>query len=217
DGMDMSAFQCDVGLGVVISFRQGVPYKKRYRKFIIRQTDYPNDYEMLKEVIIRHFQNLQESALPLPDLLLVDGGIGQLHVALTTLQELGVSVPVISLAKEWEEIYLPGNDSPLRLSSQSEVLQLLQRIRNEAHRFAITFHRVRRNKKLFSSFLSQVEGIGPVRTKRLLTHYDSLWDILQVSPEEISKNLRIPLTSIVNLQKRLKEAYTGEFQGNSKK
>lgn len=217
EGIDISNFQGDEAVGVIVSFRQGVPYKKRYRKFIIRQADYPNDYGMLKEVVQRHFRKLQESALPLPDLLLVDGGIGQLHVAVNTLQELGVSVPVISLAKEWEEIYFPGNDTPLRLSSQSEVLQLLQRIRNEAHRFAITFHRMRRNKKLFSSFLSQVEGIGPVRTKKLLAHYDSLWDIIQVSPEEISKNLRIPLTFVMDLQKRLKETYADEFQRNSQK
>ncbi|MCX7667814.1 MAG: excinuclease ABC subunit UvrC, partial [Atribacterota bacterium] len=205
EGMDISTFQGDEAVGVVVSFRQGVPHKKRYRKFIIRETDYPNDYEMLREVVRRYFKDLERSSLPLPDLLLVDGGAGQLHVATSVLQELRVPVPVIALAKEWEEIYIPGRDDPLRLPPQSEVLQLLQRIRNEAHRFAITFHRLRRNKKLFSSVLLEVKGIGPERRRKLLSNYDNLADILRVPPEEISKNLRIPLDAVVDLQKRLGE------------
>ncbi|MEN3186649.1 MAG: excinuclease ABC subunit UvrC [Atribacterota bacterium] len=205
EGMDISTFQGDEAVGVVVSFREGVPYKKRYRKFLIRETDYPNDYEMLREVVQRYFNDLKRSSSPLPDLLLVDGGLGQLHVTTSTLRELGISLPVLALAKEWEEIYIPDQGEPLRLPPQSEVLQLLQRIRNEAHRFAITFHRLRRNKKLFSSVLLEVKGIGPERRRKLLSSYDTLLDILQVSPQEVSKNLRIPLPAVVDLQERLKE------------
>lgn len=215
EGMDISTFQGDEAVGVVVSFRQGVPYKKRYRKFIIRETDYPNDYEMLQEVVRRYFKDLERSSSPLPDLLLVDGGIGQLHVATSTLQELGIPVPVIALAKEWEEIYIPGKDCPLRLPPQSEVLQLLQRIRNESHRFAITFHRLRRNKKLFSSILLDVKGIGPERRRKLLSSYDNLMDILRIPPEEISKNLRIPLHAVIELQKRLGEGTKGGISRHS--
>lgn len=217
EGMDVSTFQGDEAVGVVVSFRQGTPYKKRYRKFIIRETDYPNDYEMLREVVRRYFRDLAKSSSPFPDLLLIDGGVGQLHVAMAALQELGISLPVVALAKEWEEIYLPHQDVPLRLPPRSEVRQLLQRIRNEAHRFAVTFHRLRRNKKFFSSVLSEIEGIGPERKRKLLTSYDSLLDILQVPPEEVSKNLRIPLASVLALQKRLREALPNGFSRSSQK
>ena len=217
DGMDVSTFQGDEAVGVVVSFHQGKPYKKRYRKFIIRKTHYPNDYEMLREVVQRYVRDLKKSSLPLPDLLLVDGGIGQLNTVFSALEELGVSVPVISLAKEWEEIYTRDRNAPLRLPARSEVLQLLQRIRNEAHRFAITFHRLRRNKKLFSSMLSEVAGIGPERRRKLLSSYDSLLEILKVAPEEISKNLRIPLPVILNLQGRLREVFQDGVSGNSQK
>ncbi|MGC8777131.1 MAG: UvrB/UvrC motif-containing protein, partial [Candidatus Caldatribacteriaceae bacterium] len=211
EGMDISTFQGDEAVGVVVSFRQGTPYKKRYRKFIIRETDYPNDYAMLREVVRRYFKDLTKSSSSLPDLLLVDGGIGQLNITISALKELGISVPVISLAKEWEEIYVSDRSIPLRLPARSEVLQLLQRVRNEAHRFAIAFHRFRRNKKLFSSMLTDIEGIGPERRRKLLSHYDNLLDILGVPPEEISKNLHIPLPIVVNLQKRLKEAFKDGF------
>lgn len=217
DGMDVSTFQGDEAVGVVVSFHQGKPYKKRYRKFIIRKTHYPNDYEMLREVVQRYVRDLKKSSLPLPDLLLVDGGIGQLNTVFSALEELGVSVPVISLAKEWEEIYTKDGNAPLRLPARSEVLQLLQRIRNEAHRFAITFHRLRRNKKLFSSMLSEVAGIGPERRRKLLSSYDSLLEILKVAPEEISKNLRIPLPVVLNLQGRLREVFQDGVSGNSQK
>ncbi len=217
EGIDISTFQGEEAVGVIVSFQHGLPYKKRYRKFIIRETDYPNDYLMLAEVVRRHFERLKKHALSFPDLLLVDGGIGQLHAVLEVLQSMAITVPTISLAKEHEQIYIPAQNTPITLPSHSEELKFLQRVRNEAHRFAITFHRVRRNKKLFSSLLEEIEGIGPMRQQKLLSHYDSLLEIAQVPPEEISKNLRIPLPTVIHLQKRLREVSSGEIQRSSEK
>ena len=106
EGVDISTFQGGETVGAVVSFKNGLPDKNNYRKFIIRETDYPNDYECLREVLERHLRSLQEKSSPFPDLILVDGGIGQLNVALEVLENLGVEVPVVSLAEEWEDIYL---------------------------------------------------------------------------------------------------------------
>ena len=206
EGVDISTFQGGDTVGAIVSFKRGLPDKNNYRKFIIREIDYPNDYECLREVLERHIRSLQEKSSPFPDLLLVDGGIGQLNVALEVLERLGVEFPVLSLAKEWEEIYLPGKSFPLRLPPHSEALQFLQRVRNEAHRFAITFHRLRRNKQSFGSILEEVKGIGPGRKKKLLSAFDDLREILEVDSREISKNLGIPEKTIEEVKKHLERS-----------
>lgn len=211
EGVDISTFQGGETVGAVVSFKNGLPDKNNYRKFIIRETDYPNDYECLREVLERHLRSLQEKSSPFPDLILVDGGIGQLNVALEVLENLGVEVPVVSLAEEWEDIYLPGEHQPLRLPPHSEALQFLQRVRNEAHRFAITFHRLRRNKQSFGSILEEVKGIGPKRKKKLLSAFNDLREILEADSREVSKNLGIPEKTIEEVKKQLEKNLSRGF------
>lgn len=208
EGVDISTFQGDEAVGVVVSFLDGNPNTKRYRKFIVRSEGHPDDYGMMREVLLRYFMGLQSRGADFPDVLLLDGGKGQLNVACEVFRELGVTCPVLALAKELEEVYLPGREAPLLLPPHSEVLQFLQRVRNEAHRFAITFHRVRRNKKSFGSLLAEVEGIGPKRREKILAAFEDLASLCTADPEEVGKRLRIPKAVIVKLQNKLREVYS---------
>ena len=123
---------------------------------------------LIEETLTRHFNKLIQNQTELPNLLVIDGGIGQLNSALKVLQKFSLTIPVLSLAKENEEIFLPGKSISLRLPPENSSLQFLQRIRNEVHRFVITFHRVRRNKKMFSSLLDDIPG-GPQRKQVVLS------------------------------------------------
>lgn len=207
EGVDISTFQGTEAVGVVVSFLDGLPYPKRYRKFIVRSEGHSDDYGMMREVLLRYFRGLQSKNIALPDVLLLDGGLGQLNVALGVFEELGVSCPVLALAKEFEEVYIPQRDDPLTLPLHSEILQFLQRVRNEAHRFAITFHRVRRNKKSFGSILEEVEGIGPRRRQKILAAFEDLAAFCAADPEDTGRRLRIPKEVIVNLQRKVQEVY----------
>ena len=155
--------------------------KRDYRRFKIRDVPGNDDFAAMEEVLTRRFtQLLEERALPLeersgkfsypPQLLLVDGGKGQLGVASGVLESLGLAseIPVASLAKQFEEVFVPGQADPVRLPRQSEALFLLQRLRDESHRFAITYHRQLRNKRMTKSVLDDIAGLGPKRKKRLV-------------------------------------------------
>jgi len=172
-----------------VSFEMGEPNKSGYRKYKIKEADSQDDYGMLYEVLKRRFQRgladtEHKESLPFPDLLIVDGGKGHLKIALRVLAELNITtVDVIAVAKEMgrhdkgvtaEQIFLPNRKDPLILKPNSPLLFLLQRIRDEAHRFAITFQKERRKKRTFESELDTLAGIGPVKKKRLLTHFGSL-------------------------------------------
>lgn len=215
EGVDISTFQGDEAVGVVVSFLDGNPYTKRYRKFIVHSRGHSDDYGMMREVLSRYLRGLKSRSADFPHVLLLDGGKGQLNVALEVFQELGTSCPVLALAKELEELYLPGREDPLLLPSHSEVLQFLQRVRNEAHRFAVTFHRIRRNKKSFGSLLEEVEGIGPKRRERILASFENLESLCVADPEEVGKRLKIPKETIVRLQKKLQEVYQHGFSSTS--
>jgi excinuclease ABC subunit C len=186
----------------MVVFEQGVPKKKHYRSFNIRSVNGPDDFASMEEVLTRRFnrwQLIQEAELApgkkpdssfalLPDLLLVDGGKGQLSRAVAVLQrfELFEKVPVAGLAKQNEELYLPGRPKPIVLPRRSQGLFLVQRVRDEAHRFAIRAHRRLRTKKGIASRLDGVPGIGPARRKALLDHFGSIQDIQDASIEELS-------------------------------
>ncbi len=215
EGVDISTFQGDEAVGVVVAFLDGDPYTKRYRKFIVRSEGHPDDYGMMREVLFRYFKGLQSGNIDFPDVLLLDGGKGQLSVALEVFRELGISCPVLALAKGFEEVYLPEREDPILLPSHSEVLQFLQRVRNEAHRFAVTFHRVRRNKKSFGSLLEEIEGIGPRRREKILAAFEDLASLCTADPEEVGKRLRIPKDVIVKLQRKLQEVYQYGFSNTS--
>lgn len=132
----------------MVQFRNAKPDKNNYRRFKIRTVDYIDDFDSMREVVRRRYKRLMEEKAEMPNLIVIDGGLGQLSVALDEITKLGVNVPIISLAKQFEEIYRPGIQSPLRLSKKSKALHLLQQIRDEAHRFAITYNRLLRKKKL---------------------------------------------------------------------
>lgn len=199
------------GTSIVASrvvFVQGTPRKSEYRKFNIRTVGHegPDDYQSMREALTRRFtrylnstenpepllpgkQDRDETWRLLPDLLLIDGGKGQLGVAVEVLKEFGLAeqVPVASLAKQFEEIYLPSNPEPVILPRRSEALYLVQRVRDEAHRFAITSHRQQRAKKGLVSRLEQIPGIGPKKRKALLTAFGNSIDaIRQASVEELT-------------------------------
>ncbi|OGO25573.1 MAG: excinuclease ABC subunit C [Chloroflexi bacterium RBG_16_52_11] len=198
---DISNTQGTAAMGSMVVFEQGVPKKQHYRHFKIRSVEGPDDFASMEEVLIRRFNRWQAaqevSEAPgkkpdqaftlLPDLLLVDGGKGQLGRAIAVLERFGLLgiIPVAGLAKQNEELFLPGRATSLLLARHSQGLYLIQRVRDEAHRFAITSHRNLRTKQGLASRLDSVPGIGPARRKQLLSHFGSIEDIRNASVEEL--------------------------------
>ncbi|MBX6342081.1 MAG: excinuclease ABC subunit C, partial [Thermomicrobiaceae bacterium] len=151
----------------------------------------PNDFAMMQEVVRRRFrrakrEDVTEDWRQMPDLVIVDGGKGQLNAALEVLREIDVHVPIVGLAKENEELFLPGRSEPVILPRDAQSLFLVQRIRDEAHRFAITFHRQRRQKASITSALDDLKGIGPRRKRALLQAFGSVKRIREASVEELA-------------------------------
>lgn len=209
---DISNTQGTASVGSMVVFTQGVANKKLYRKFNIKSVEGPDDFASMEEVLSRRFKRwlasqeekkvgtkLDEAFAILPDILLVDGGKGQLGRAISVLEEFGLSgkVPIAGLAKQEEELFFPNNPISLRLAKNSQGFYLIQRIRDEAHRFAITAHRNRRSKIGIASQLDKIPGIGPKRRKALLIHLGSIEGIVNASDEEL---LAIPgiTTEVVN-------------------
>jgi excinuclease ABC subunit C len=192
---DISNIQGKSATGSMVVFVKGVPRKSDYRRFRIKRAEGADDYAMLQEVLSRRFKRVageqqrgidEEGWGILPDLLIVDGGKGQLNAALKVMAELGVDhIPAIGLAKQREEVFVPGRSKPILLPRDSEALYLLQRVRDEAHRFAITYHRRLRQGKGLSSALDDVPGIGPKRRQALLRHFGSVEAIREASVEEL--------------------------------
>ncbi|HEY61095.1 MAG TPA: excinuclease ABC subunit UvrC [Anaerolineae bacterium] len=189
--------------GSMVVFEQGVPNKKHYRRFNIRSVSgVPDDFASMEEVLTRRFRrwkstdetehitkkHVDRSFSSLPDLLMVDGGKGQLSRAIKVLEQYNLDgkIPVIGLAKKHEEIFVPGRSQSILLPRRSEGLYLLQRIRDEAHRFAITAHRNKRTKQSMASVLDAIPGIGPVRRKALLKHFGSIEEIRKASIETLA-------------------------------
>lgn len=203
---DISTLQGTHTVGSMVVFARGTPAKSDYRRFTVKGKGAhgePDDYAAMREVLRRRFRRAVEDALPdpgqkarpssaawrrLPNLLIVDGGKGQLGVAMEVLAEFGLTevAPVAGLAKQREELFLPGRAEGILLAPGSQGLFLVQRIRDEAHRFAITFHRQKRSQAAVASQLDAVPGIGPARRKALLKHFGSLEAIRQASVEELA-------------------------------
>jgi excinuclease ABC subunit C len=151
----------------------GEPDKSGYRKFRIKTLSGPDDTGMINEVVGRRYKRASEEGT-LPDLILIDGGKGQLNAAVAALKKLGVKVPVISLAKREEEIFAPDRPGPLKLPKDSPELHLVQRVRDEAHRFAVKYHKNLRGKAFLSSALDRVKGIGEKRKREILGKFKDL-------------------------------------------
>ena len=191
EGYDISNLSGKMAVGSMVVFENGKPSPSRYRRFRIKAVEGPDDYGMLREVINRRFKrgdSASGSDWVLPDLVLIDGGKGQLRAVLGVLPaDIRDKVSFISLAKENEEIFTPFSNIPILLPKNSQVLQLLQRIRDEAHRFAVSYHRSIRSKKGIESLLDGIEGIGPRRKKVLMKHFGSLENIRKASVEQITQ------------------------------
>lgn len=187
EGYDISNIQGSDPVGSQVVFVNGRPDKPKYRRYRIKGVAGPNDFAMLQEMLYRRFKRLKEEGGMTPDLVVVDGGAGQLSAALAVLRELDLTeVPTVGLAKQREEIYLPGQAEPLRLSEDSRALNVLTRLRDEAHRFAVAYHRKLRSRRMSVSALDRVAGLGPTRRRTLLRTFGSVEAILQVPEPEIA-------------------------------
>jgi excinuclease ABC subunit C len=185
---DVSTLQGADPVGACVVFVNGEPRKGEYRRFRIQYVEGQDDFAMMAEIVGRALRGRLEAGDELPDLIVVDGGRGQLGATLAVLRELGLEdVPAVALAKQDEEIYLVGRVLPLVLPRRSEALRLLQRVRNEAHRFAVAYHRKRRSARTFVSSVEEIPGIGTKRRQALLQRFGSVERIRSASAEEIAE------------------------------
>jgi excinuclease ABC subunit C len=185
---DVSTLQGADPVGACVVFENGSPRKSEYRRFRIRYVEGQDDFAMIAEIVGRWLRGRLEGGEDLPDLLVVDGGKGQLGSALGVLAELGVEdVPVVALAKQDEEIYVAGRTEPLVLPRRSEALRLLQRARDEAHRFAVAYHRHRRAARTLVSGVDEIPGVGARRRRALLSRFGSVDRLRAATPEEIAE------------------------------
>ena len=188
---DNSNFQGDQAVSAMVCFRNGKPDKKEYRHFNVRTVAGPDDFATMEEVIMRRYKRLVEEAKPLPQLIVVDGGKGQLSAALKSLEELGLrgKITIIGIAKKLEEIYYPDDPLPMYIDKKSETLKILQRLRDEAHRFGITHHRKKREKATLKTELTEIRGIGEETAKKLLSDFKSVKNIKNAPVEELEKSV----------------------------
>jgi excinuclease ABC subunit C len=194
---DISTIQGRDTVGSMVVFEDALPRKSDYRRFKVRTVQGQDDFASMEEVLRRRFTAyLAERDRPVaerakfgypPSLVVIDGGAGQLGRAVKVLDELGLDIPVVGLAKKLEEVYQPGRAHPLLIPRGAEALYLLQQVRDEAHRFAITYHRTLRSKRMIDSILDGVAGIGPERKRRLLRRFGSLKRLREASPDEIAE------------------------------
>ncbi len=207
EGYDISNIQGTSATGSMVVFDKGKPKPAHYRRFRIKTVSGADDYAMLYEVLKRRFKRSSDASAPdtwavLPDLVLIDGGRGQLNAAHAAMREVGAgSVPIASIAKENEQIFIPQKAAPIVLSGSSPGLQLLQRLRDEAHRFALSYHRKIRKRQTFASALDTIPGIGTKRKRSLLKQFGSVRAIQETSLEELAATRGMTQ----NLAKKVKE------------
>lgn len=188
EGFDISNIQGTDPVASMVVFKDGQPAKDNYRRYKIKTVEGPNDYAMMKEVVERRYRRVLEEERPLPDLILIDGGKGQLRAAYEVLEELEIShIPIIGLAERNEEVFLPGRNEPVIIPKNSPALHLLQRVRDEAHRFALNYHRKLRSRRLTHTMLDEIPGVGPVRRQALLQHFGSLAEIRKASISQLKE------------------------------
>ncbi|MEW6194688.1 MAG: excinuclease ABC subunit UvrC [Bacteroidota bacterium] len=185
---DNSNLQGSDAVASMVVFVDGKPKKSLYRKFIIKTVEGPDDFASMQEIITRRYSRVLEEKESMPDLIMVDGGKGQLSSAIESLDKLGIkNYQIIGLAKRLEEVFLPGDSEPQSIPKTSSSLKLLQHVRDEAHRFAITFHRERRSKRTFTTGLLEIKGIGEKVAQKLLTEFKGWDQIKNASLEDLSK------------------------------
>ncbi|MFO7815997.1 MAG: excinuclease ABC subunit UvrC [Halanaerobiales bacterium] len=189
EGFDISNIQGTDPVASMVVFKDGRAEKSEYRRFKIRDAQGPDDFAMMKEVVYRRYKRLLDEKRPLPDLILIDGGKGQLNAAQATLRALGIEdqIEMVGLAKREEEIFRPNKEAPIILSKNSNALHLLQRVRDEAHRFAVNYHRKLRSRRITHSMLERIPGIGPKKRQALLKHFSSLAKIRSADAKELKE------------------------------
>jgi excinuclease ABC subunit C len=196
---DISHAQGTDTVASCVWFQNGRPFRSEYRKFKVKTVEGVDDFASMREVVERYFRRRIDEARRMPDLVVIDGGKGQLSAAQEALATLGLSeLPIISLAKREEEIFVPGRAESLRLPRRSVALKMLQQARDEAHRFAITYQRLRRAKRTVTSELLQIPGVGAARRRQLLQTFGSLEGVRNASPEAIAA---LPGFSLRNAQR----------------
>ncbi|MFM8742291.1 MAG: helix-hairpin-helix domain-containing protein, partial [Cytophagales bacterium] len=185
---DNSNFQGTNPVASMVRFVEGKPDKKGYRHFNIKTVVGPDDFASMKEIVGRRYKRIMEEQGEYPQLIIVDGGKGQLSSACDALKELGLygKIPIVGIAKKLEEIYYPEDPLPLLISKKSPALLLIQRVRDEAHRFGITFHRLKRSNSTFVTELEYIPGIGKKTADKLLAHFKSIKKIKEASEEELT-------------------------------
>jgi excinuclease ABC subunit C len=186
---DNSNIQGSNPVAACVVFKNARPSKKEYRHFNIKTVIGPDDFASMEEVVYRRYKRLLEEELPLPELIVIDGGKGQLSSAVKSLDKLKLrgKIAIIGIAKRLEEIYFPGDSVPLYLDKRSESLKLIQQLRDEAHRFGISHHRKQRGKDSLRTSLDKIKGIGPKTVELLITHFGSVKQVKAVKKEELVK------------------------------
>lgn len=203
EAFDVSNISGTEAVGSMVTFKNGAPYKNGYRKFRIREVKGIDDYAMIKEIVRRRYQRLLDEKRSLPGLIVIDGGRGHLSSAKEELDRLGLSgLHIISIAKEFEHIFVPDRSAPIKLPGNSLVLYLIQRIRDEAHRFAIGYHSSLRGKLTEESILDSIKGIGPGKKTAIIKHFGSVESIKRATKADLLqvKGVTEPLAKAI-LQK----------------
>ncbi|MFX0049404.1 MAG: excinuclease ABC subunit UvrC [Candidatus Hermodarchaeota archaeon] len=198
EGFDISNIEGTDATGSMVYFLEGRPYNKNYRYFNIQTKSTPDDVAMMKEVIKRRYTMILKNDLSLPDLILVDGGKGQLNAGFSVLKDLGIEgIPIIGLAKKLEEIFVPNKKEPIILPRNSNLLKIFQQVRDEAHRFAVKLHKKQREKRVQRSVLDDIKGIGPATRTKLLKHFGSVDNLKQATPEAIAQVVGKKLADVI--------------------
>lgn len=186
---DNSNIQGEFPVASCVVFRNGKPSNREYKHFNIKTVEGPDDFASMREIVFRRYGRLKAEGKPLPDLIIIDGGKGQLSAAIESLTALDLmgKIPIISIAERLEEIYFPGEQYPLCVDKRSNSLKVIQHIRDEAHRFGITFHRNKRSKGTFKTELCEIEGIGTTTAQSLLLRFKSVKQVSEASLEDLIK------------------------------
>jgi excinuclease ABC subunit C len=215
---DISTIQGAETVGSLVVFEDAAPKKAHYRKFAVRSLNGQDDFAAMAEVVSRRFARLgkrtdddyDESFAKAPNLVVIDGGKGQLSAALAAMQEFDLPrVAVIALAKRIEEVFVPGRPDPIMLDPHAPGLQLLQQIRDEAHRFALGFHRQRRGARSFETIFDTLQGVGPARRRAILRHFGSPDRFLEATQEELEGVPELPAATARKIYAQLHKAGRG--------
>ena len=196
---DNSNIQGTNPVSACVVFKNAKPSKADYRSFIPKTVTGADDFGTMKEVVFRRYRRMLDEGESLPQLIIIDGGKGQLSSAVESLDDLGIrgKVAIIGIAKRLEEIYFPGDTLPIYLNKRSETLKLVQQLRDEAHRFSITKHRNRRSKDAIRSQLTEIKGVGMHTTQSLIAHFKTVNAVKEASIEDLEKVINVKLARIV--------------------